>query len=290
MKNTNFGSIIKSKLIEDKLFSNSIFAGEEGSAPAGEPIEYVVLAGGGAGGSYSRSAGGGAGGVLVGTETIQLGTAYDLIVGAGGAHVSSGRGSSGSNSTFSSHVAIGGGGGSTYNTAGLNGGSGGGSYTSAVGLGTAGQGNDGGNRTDGGNAGGGGGVNSVGGQGTGTNGGAGGTGNIYYQSIYNTGQIGGGGGGSSDGTGGSGTFGGGRGGDLSVSPSNGLNLKGGGGGGARLGEATTNGGGGRIWLCFSDTLSYTISPGVSYLVSGPLNGFVRLLINLSGPGDTITWS
>jgi hypothetical protein len=40
MKNTNFGNIIKSSLIEDKLFSNSIFAGEEGG---GGPVESPSL-------------------------------------------------------------------------------------------------------------------------------------------------------------------------------------------------------------------------------------------------------
>jgi hypothetical protein len=129
-------------------------------------IDYLVVAGGGAG----SCGGAGAGGMLTGTRTSAATGAFTVTVGAGGAGKSGNRGASGlrgnqgSNSSIafaSALTAIGGGGGgmiTNVNTAytteqeGGSGGSGGGGAnnynsggTGAGGAGTAGQGNNGGN-------------------------------------------------------------------------------------------------------------------------------------------------
>ena len=125
-------------------------------------IDYLVVAGGGAGG-LNAGAGGGAGGYLYGTFTVTASTAYSLVVGAGGASSNN----NGSNSTGFGLTAIGGGGGTNNNGAGNSGGSGGGgSAGNSGGSGTSGQGNKGGdgNGQDGADraAGGGGGAGAAG--------------------------------------------------------------------------------------------------------------------------------
>jgi len=82
-------------------------------------IEYLVLAGGGGGSNDYPGGGGGGGGMLDGTETNIPGNTYDIVVGDGG-----GTNTSGTNSSFHTFTAIGGGVGSV-NT-GASGGSGGG--------------------------------------------------------------------------------------------------------------------------------------------------------------------
>jgi hypothetical protein len=120
-------------------------------APLGvTAVNYLVVAGGGAGGSAgptmydSGSGGGGAGGVANGSLVIVPGTSYTLTVGTAGAGTSGRtRGANGSNSVFATITAIGGGGGAPGAAAndGAAGGSGGGSSTSgAGGAGTPGQG------------------------------------------------------------------------------------------------------------------------------------------------------
>lgn len=111
-------------------------------------VDYLVVGGGGSG----ASGGGGAGGMLLGTAEVGA-TAYNVTVGAGGTATSNQtRGTSGQNSSFGDLIAIGGGAGGSYdpsgNHEGLNGGSGGGSaypygYMDG-GLGTSGQGKNGG--------------------------------------------------------------------------------------------------------------------------------------------------
>lgn len=136
-------------------------------------IDYLVVAGGGGGGAGYRAGGGGAGGyrTSVGTSggnssaengiVAVLGTAYSLVVGAGGTRgtgVNHGnsdvnRGQNGGDSTFATVTSTGGGGGGTYFTApryeGRDGGSGGGaggghSTALAAGDGTTNQGFKGG--------------------------------------------------------------------------------------------------------------------------------------------------
>ena len=122
------------------------------------PVDILVIAGGGAGGGYHHSGGGGAGGMLAMREKVASAQDYSVLVGAGGAGNNSTdrSGALGGTSSFTGgYVRIyaqGGGGGGSYNSWGLNdgtdGGSGGGSsgyniYRNSVG--TAGQGNAGGN-------------------------------------------------------------------------------------------------------------------------------------------------
>jgi len=147
-------------------------------------VEYLVIAGGGAGSLYSgadaHTGGGGAGGYrcsVVGESSgggasaetrfsASRGTTYTVTVGAGGAGVKNQEGNSGSNSVFGSITSIGGGGGGFYNTSGAVGGSGGGAgtyNTNRTGAaGTANQGYAGGNSLASVRSGGGGGAGGVG--------------------------------------------------------------------------------------------------------------------------------
>lgn len=223
-------------------------------------IDYLVVAGGAAG-----SAGGaGAGGMLTGTKTSAATGAFTVTIGAGGAGRSGVRssnniyrGNSGVNSSIAFGTPItatgGGGGGmvTNVNTAycsqqvGGNGGSGGGGGSnynsggsSAGGLGTSGQGNDGGaGISDAGPGwgvgGGGGGAGAVGANRSGDNGGGGGVG--LSSSINNIATFYAGGGGGSrtrSGTIGAGGSGGGAAGSLSNVGISGTTNTGGGAGGA----------------------------------------------------------
>jgi len=115
-------------------------------------VDYLIVAGGGSGGA--QGAGGGAGGMLTGSFSVGA-TGYPIVVGAGGTGVLQPNiGASGQNSSAFGLTAIGGGAGGAMNGStdlpnqGLDGGSGGGSSWpygyKAGGLGTAGQGNNGG--------------------------------------------------------------------------------------------------------------------------------------------------
>jgi hypothetical protein len=120
-------------------------------------IEYLIVAGGGAGGfgnatgdmGNNYGAGGGAGGFISSSfQSLSRGT-YPITIGNGGV-ATVGKGTNGSNSTFLSQTAIGGGGGGGLGGVGVvngnNGGSGGGGARpdGVPGTGTAGQGNNGG--------------------------------------------------------------------------------------------------------------------------------------------------
>jgi hypothetical protein len=140
-------------------------AGAGNQVPFGiQSVQYLIIAGGGGGGQTGQSAGpggGGGGGLVPGICPISPGT-YAVVVGAGG---NTGYpGSNGSNSSFNSITATGGGYGnsSTLYSPG-NGGSGGGGSSSfgGAGTGTAGQGYDGGSAT-GAAGGGGGGAGAIG--------------------------------------------------------------------------------------------------------------------------------
>jgi hypothetical protein len=90
-------------------------------------VEYLVVAGGGAG---NYTGGGGAGGLLSGFSGVSIGSSITVTVGAGGTGtLGTSQGTAGSNSVFSSITAIGGGlGVQNYSNVGStnNGGSGGG--------------------------------------------------------------------------------------------------------------------------------------------------------------------
>lgn len=173
-------------------------------------IDYLVVGGGGGGGGRYNAGGGGAGGVLSGTMTLSSNTLYPVIVGIGGTGgAATDKGLNGKDSSFNGIVAKGGGGGGAFQYAsggdaqGLSGGSGGGNsgYTTGTGaptgpgLGTSGQGSNGGlGALYGG--GGGGGAGGAGANGTTTTGGAGGVGvsnSITGSAVF----YGGGGGGAS---------------------------------------------------------------------------------------------
>jgi hypothetical protein len=215
-------------------------------------IDYLLVAGGGAGGGVGgNGGGGGAGGYLANSTTVTVGTAYPIVVGAGGASFAG----QGANTTGLSLTAVGGGGGGNNAGGGGNGGSGGGAARGGDGLpdsgGTAvsGQGFAGGN-TDGstgsgyGSAGGGG-AAAVGQDGQAFSGGAGGSGSTSSITGTSVTRAGGGGGGGGDNNGSGGSGGGGTGGSTNggglAQP--GSTNTGGGGGGAGIGGGTNNAGG-----------------------------------------------
>ena len=113
-------------------------AGNDAIASQEYNVEYLVVAGGGSGGSGDIGGGAGAGGmrfITCATFTVATGTSYPITVGGGGAAVSpsgpcNARGINGSNSTFSTITSAGGGGGggagNNSNSNGRAGGSGGG--------------------------------------------------------------------------------------------------------------------------------------------------------------------
>ena len=229
-------------------------------------VEYLVVAGGGAGG-YSYGGGGGAGGYRIGTglavTSDPYGT-YAVTVGAGGPASSSSIQGKGQDSVFSTITSTGGGGGAYDGVNGFTGGSGGGgSYNLKTGGAgntpstSPSQGNTGGNSGPaGGNfGGGGGGAGAVGYSGTATyltaNGGIGLASSISGVSTY---YAGGGGGWTRNtgstlgGTGGGGTGAGG------VSAGGAATINTGGGGGASGGANPSGAGGsGIVIIRYADT-------------------------------------
>jgi hypothetical protein len=192
--------------------------------------DYLIVAGGGGGGN----GGGGAGGYREFTaQSFTSGVGYSAVVGAGGAAQAKG-----SNSSFNSNPATGGGKSNASTGYGESGGSGGGDS----GL-TGGAGNEGGYTPVEGYAGastsgsstsmgGGGGAGAVGSAGSGSTGGAGGTGRYSTISGSSVARGGGGGGAGASGSGDGGVGGGGnaeRGG--SGGSAGAVNTGGGGGGG-----------------------------------------------------------
>jgi hypothetical protein len=187
-------------------------------------VEYLVIAGGGAGASVAGATdgGGGAGGYRCSVSgessgggnsaespiLVASGTAYTVTVGAGAAV----NADNGGNSIFSTITSIGGGLGSSFVTSAKSGGSGGGGGNGANtgGAGTSGQGYAGGSTSGSGRGSGGGGAGQVGANSTGNNGANGGNGvssSITGSAVTRAG--GGGGGSATTGTGGTGGAGGG---------------------------------------------------------------------------------
>lgn len=223
-------------------------------------VDYLIVAGGGGGGSRHGGAGG-AGGMILGNNLVSV-ASFPVVVGVGGAGgiANTSLPATGGNSSLFTFTAFGGGGAGQYSETssfrrnnGLPGGSGGGGANNANpntagqgGLGTAGQGNSGGNViTAGGQwaSAGGGGAEAAGGNSPNTttsgSGGAGLSSSISGTTTYYAGG-GGGGGNDSNGTGGSGGIGGGgNGGGNNESGTNGTNGLGGGGGGARASTCFT---------------------------------------------------
>jgi hypothetical protein len=204
-------------------------------------VEYLIVAGGGSGGVWSEA------------------TGYA-------------DGNKGSNSSFNSQTAIGGGGGKSWNNGnnadGGSGGGGSGNRTSG-GSGTSGQGNSGGAGDSSLGGGGGGGAGASGGAGNGTKHGDGGVGKQWLNGTYYAGGGGGGGsqgGGLTRGLGGNG--GGGNGGAANTAnpiPSSGSTNTGGGGGAGDGWYGQNHGGGGAGgYISSSTTLSvgaYSVTVG-----------------------------
>jgi hypothetical protein len=252
---------------------------------------YLIVAGGGAGGTYSFSAagGGGAGGMLTGTFGLSQSTNYSVVVGSGGT-AGYFTGTNGANSSALGVTAIGGGYGAYGPSYGVgSGGSGGGGAAGyPVGSGTSGQGNSGGpGRGDPFRGGGGGGASAAGGDGNSGAGGIGTQSSITGTATYYAGGGGGGGcnaGGGQDATlpgagglggGGLGGYGGPDGsGSVATSGVAGTaNTGGGGGGAARVGQygGTSGGAGGSGVVILSYVSPFQRATGgtiTSYTSSG----------------------
>jgi hypothetical protein len=261
----------------DSTYAYHVFKGTGVFVPTRAlTADYIVVAGGGAGGA-NWGAGGGAGGFrTASSQSLTAGTSYTVTVGSGGSGVSAGKGTNGTDSTFNSMTSTGGGGApgafAGASGGGSAGGSGGGSdgrpSPSAGGAGNTpstspSQGNNGGGGYYGGGSqlqqGGGGGAGGAGVTGTSSQSGAGGVGT--YSTLTDeigaatgTGQLvsthyyfaGGGGGGTGFGSAAAGGSGGGGTG-VSVDNNNGVSgttNTGGGGGGSGAGGSTIGGNGG----------------------------------------------
>lgn len=253
-------------------------------------VDYLIIGGGGAGGSTPDSigcGGGGAGGFLTGSVAVTPGS-YPITIGAGGAYQSNQRGQPGLDSSIAFPTTLtasggGGGGGRTpTNGSAQVGGSGGGAsgydpplagasgnqYAPRSPLFPApapGQGNNGGNGTPTGDrtGGGGGGAGSVGANGTSSSGGAGGDGlpafNLDTGIPTDYGTIGptpgryfaGGGGGGQSPPGTKTAGDGGAGGGGDGGAYAGTVNTGGGGGGANVGQNGGNGGSGIVIIRYA---------------------------------------
>jgi hypothetical protein len=230
-------------------------------------IDYLMVAGGGAGG-YQIGGGGGAGGYLANTTSVGLSIAFPIVIGAGGSAVQSSSIVNGSDTTFNSLTAVGGGGGAygfNNGVSGNSGGSGGGGAGSnatggAGGSPTSGQGFAGGagaGSDNFGSGGAGGGAaeagNTDGGNSNSAGGFYGGDG-LNWQSL-GTYYAGGGAGGYWTGTGTRGVGGLGGGGDGGSNGSTGLagstNTGGGGGGGSYNGIIGGSGGSGIVIIRYA---------------------------------------
>tara|TARA_R110000751_G_scaffold88542_3_gene174844 strand:+ start:244 stop:2652 length:2409 start_codon:yes stop_codon:yes gene_type:complete len=218
-------------------------------------VNFLLVGGGGGGaGSTAASAygagGGGGGGVIEETSVYLEAGTYAVVIGTGGAGGSA-NGTAGSDSTFNGYTSVGGGeGAGLWLGAGGAGGSGGAGQT--AGVGTAGQGYNGGltwNTTYGARAGGGGGGGSaIGSNAASETGGAGGAGK-QSQIRLSVETFGGGGGGGADNAGGTagggGAGGGGAGQNNAIGTAGTVNTGGGGGGGGGItGGSGYNGGAG----------------------------------------------
>ena len=287
-------------------------------------INYLVVAGGGAGGgaytNESGTAGGAGAGGLRSTVTatggggtletplyLNKGTNYTVTVGAGGSasQNSSTWGADGNNSVFSSITSTAGGGGGGGNptvvaeSAGRNGGSGGGNNNGnsySAGSGTANQGYGGGTGNP---AGGGGGAGGAGQNGTSGQAGAGGAGvavSITGSSVtYAAGGGAGGAQGTTRGLGGSTTATGGNGGVNESNGQSGFSNTGGGGGASGAGRSGAvsviagNGGSGVVilrWLTADGSI--TVGAGLTADATGT-DGSYSYKKFTAGTGN-VSWS
>jgi hypothetical protein len=249
-----------------------------------DTMEVLVVAGGGAGGSWCGGGGGGGGVLYEATYIVGMGN-IPVSVGAGGIGVAAGvypgTPTAGGSSSFGALTAVGGGAGGTFESPGGTGGSGGGAtYQQTKGLGTAGQGHDGGvGSTSSPNygGGGGGGAGAACSNGWATFAGNGGVGSAYDISGTTVYYGGGGGGGVCNGgtRGLGGAGGGGNAGSAGVNGQDGQPNSGGGGGAAFSTTATGhsnnksgNGGSGIVIVRYALGTAYSISGRVTNSVTG----------------------
>lgn len=171
------------------------------SAPIYNRVKVLVVAGGGSGSTSNWGGGGGGGGGVLYHSDLEVFGSIPVIVGEGGASVTSGAGLNGGNSYFGALTAFGGGGG-MRGSGGSGGGDGHSGLTGSFGLATQTSNNGGiGYGNNGGYGtyviptpcGGGGGAGGPGGNGIGIDGGAGGPGMAFDISGKNTYYAGGGG-------------------------------------------------------------------------------------------------
>lgn len=220
-------------------------------------ISILVVGGGGGGGETNagNGGGGGAGGLLYQSSFSISSQSYTVTIGTGGATATS---SNGTPSIFDTLTAVGGGGGAYWDNnlakVGGSGGGGGQSATSGA-VGTAGQGNTGGDSVGNGyGGGGGGGAGAVGDNSYGANGHEGGDGGVglAYSINGSSAYYAGGGGGSSHGTASAGQSDGGLGGggkgqySASIAGTAGTANTGGGGGAGGQNLAGGDGGSGIV--------------------------------------------
>jgi len=246
---------------------------QAGNPIGSDSVDYLVVAGGGAGGgcygSGAAGAGGGAGGYRTsfpsGTAITATVASFPITVGAGGTAVASPSpdqsGNPGSNSVFSTITSAGGGGGGEgYRSGTVNGksgGSGGGAgssngFPTTLGSGNTPptsppQGNNGGSSYPGDpifSGGGGGGASAVGTNGASPGGGAGGAGSANSITGSSITRAGGGGGAGKCAPSGAGGSGGGGAGGTATNGTSGTANTGGGGGGAAHPGARQGGSGG----------------------------------------------
>ena len=288
-----------------EFFDGTSFVPLASDAPL---LEYLVIAGGGSGGRVDGGAGGGGGGaggyrtnisgaLSGGSVTaelalpIVLGTAYPIIVGAGGASVTTDNvpGNRGNRSVLASITSEGGGSGAAAGGTNTFGGSGGGIFDNRPVGSIVGQGSNGGNGTAGQQgAGGGGGAGAVGvtaNSSSGRNGGAGLASSITGSSV----DRGGGGGGSGTGGAGSGGTGGGGNGTTSGAGGNGT-LNTGGGGGGTLGTNTGTGGSGVVIFAIPTAITATFTGGVTETNSTVGDKQVYIVTATSTTSETVTFS
>jgi hypothetical protein len=268
--------------------------------PQSYSVDFLVVAGGGAGGGNvggDGAGGGGAGGYRTSTQTLSQSSVYTVTVGDGGTSDGTNIGTSGSDSSISGSgittiTSAGGGAGgagqSTFN--GVAGGSGGGAgYAGTGGAGNTPstspvQGYAGGNNNNSNGASGGGGASAVGtagaGNSTGQPGGAGSASSITGSSVTYSG--GGGGGANTDGASGGagGAGGGGAGGNSGAVGTAGSANTGGGGGGASTG---TGGAGGKGVVILSMPLA-SFSNTVTGAPTESDDGTTKILI-FNGDGS-----
>jgi hypothetical protein len=272
-------------------------------------LEFLAIAGGGgSNGATFGAGGGGAGGYLnsFGTEvsgdssanltdvTASTGQNYYVVVGAGGA-----VNTSGDNTVFHNHTAVGGGVGKTGGSTGTSGGSGGGGghQNRAGGAGTTDQGNAGGQGSDSGvggghfGGGGGGGAGNNGGNANSSNAGNGGNGLASAITGVSVTRGGGGGGFNGDGSGTSnrthGSAGSGGGGAGGNGLSSGTANTGGGGGAGYDSNTAGLGGSGVVILSYPAERTITLDPAGTLVASGGevIAGSRKYIIIESGTGN-----